>query len=196
MGWLRRWWRRLVYANTRRQDVKKTAFDGKIETIVIIRGHRSAAPGAKSVSGLREFFYYEELEKLIHVPNKRVHFVDREGTSITGAVNRAAKFKPDLIIETHFNAFNSKAHGCECLYSLPSAKMAKEWCAFTSKELKRRNRGAKNVSKARRGRTNVEAAQSVAPQAFLIEPFFGDNSKDYVTVLEMAQCLNKYLINL
>ena len=196
MGWFTRWWRRLVYANTRRVDVKKTVFNGKINKISIVIGHKEIAPGAKSVSGLHEYFYWREVEKLIHVPGKDIRFFYRDGKSITSAIIAATQHKPDLLIETHFNAFNGKAHGCKCLYAPPSAKMAKEWSTFTAKTLKRRNRGAKSIRQAKRGVTNVEVAQTVAPQAFLIEPFFGDNSADYVTPLEMAECLNLYLVNL
>jgi len=189
-----RWLKRIF--NPPKKHWSAKPFKGKIETIVLIRGHKSIAPGAKSVSGLHEWYYWEQVEKLIHVPNKSIHFVNREGTGISGSVERAAKHKPDLIIQLHFNAFNGKAHGCEALYASPSKKIATEWCKFTAKELGRKNRGAKSVDRVGRGRTNVNHAQSAAPQAFLIEPFFGDNSKDYVTVLEMAQCLNKYLVNL
>lgn len=197
---MRHWWRRFKRFFTRPvvrvYETKKKSFDGKIYRIVLIRGHKSSSPGAAGVFGLPEFFYWEQVEKLIYVPNKKVSFVNREGTSIRGAVMRAAEFKPDLIMELHYNAFNGKANGVTARYATPSAKIAEAWCAFTAKELGRRNRKGRNINSVRRGVSNVEVAQSVAPQAFLIEPFFGDNSKDYVTVIEMARCLNKYLTNL
>ena len=189
---IRRWYYKPVRAVQKRIDSNKV----KIKNIVFIVGHKSIAPGAKGVSGMHEFFYWKKVIKLIFSPFFNLHFVDREGTDIAGAIKRAAVYKPDLIIMLHFNAFNKKAHGTTARYSTPSAMIAEQWCTFTAKYLGRRNRKGRNVSDVSRGATNVLLAQQVSPKAFLIEPFFGDNSRDYVTVKEMAECINAYLTKL
>lgn len=189
---IRRWYYKPVRAVQKRIDRANI----RIKNIVFIVGHKSIAPGAKGVSGIHEFFYWKKVIKLISCPFFNIHFVDREGTTIEGAIERAALYKPDLIIELHFNAFNKKAHGTTVRYSTPSAKIAEGWCTFTAKYLGRRNRKGRNVSDVIRGVSNVLGAQKVAPYSFLIEPFFGDNSRDYVTVKEMAECINAYLTKL
>jgi len=196
LGKLKRRIIRWYYKPARAVQKRIDNYTGKIQTIVLIKGHKSISPGANSVADLHEFDYWGIVNELIKVPNKVLHFVDREGTSITGAVNRAAAFKPDLIIEEHFNAFNGNAHGVTSRYATASAKIAEEWCVFTAKYFKSRNRKGRNISDVKRGVTNVLAAQRVAPKAFLIEPFFGDAVSDYVAPEIMAKCLSEYLTNL
>ena len=155
----------------------------------IIVGHTNKSPGAYS-SQLKttEYAYMSEFASLLKLEVMRfecsasIHFRDDGG--ISGAYLRALSNGPACIIELHFNAFNGIVSGCETLFSEKGDDVGVRERLFAQKiqnamvsALDNQDRGLKHrVSKGERGFFNLSRVSSVP--SILIEPFFGDNSKD------------------
>ena len=170
----------------------------EIKTIGIIVGHTSKSPGAAVIpsgSGKKTYEYFYNLE----VANKLLKFnvcdtvVTRDYKGISGATSEIIKAHVDLSIELHCNAANTRAHGVEALYyNSPSQTFATYFCDQLAARFNRRNRGAKYVVTNGRGVANLQLLADI-PYAIIAEPFFGDNSNDYIPQLDYVGFLSELL---
>lgn len=86
----------------------------------------------------------------------------------------------DLVVQLHLNSFNEEATGCEVWYYTGS-KMGKIFAEHITNKLGKywKNRGAKD------SKTLYWLRKTKAP-SILIESFFCDNAKDYLTSVKMG----------
>lgn len=181
-----------------------------MKKIGIMVGHSDLHKGArmaKPYQYVQEYEYNTVLAAMVaarfnatKVVNK-VFFRDMKG--VIAAYNAAAAWKPDIMVELHFNAATTKkAHGCEVLHG-PSedsrilAEKLHEWICASAPDLRRR--GAKPVAERGRGWANVTA---LAVPTVIVEPFFGSNIDDAeLGLLQMPElahgivdgCLNYFV---
>lgn len=177
--------------------------------IAIVNGHTAKAAGARAVApiGKQEYFFNKDLGqrmlkacKALSVEAKMFY---RDDIGIQGAYKNALAYKPDLIIELHFNAFNGKASGSEVLYSdqfdLAGLK-ERELAQLVQKEICKalgfkghQDRGAKDRPRTKREAGWFNLAQTINVASILVEPFFGDNPDDALRAYqhkdELAQCM-------
>jgi len=173
---------------------------GSIFTIALMVGHTAASSGADSVYSpidgepMSEYEYWTVVTKRMHVTNKNIIVTYRDGMRIAEAVKAACgqHDETDLYMELHFNGFNGKAYGCSAIYGTESRSVADSFCRFMEDKGKRYRR-IKFEGNAPRGSINVRTGQKYAKYSMLVEPFFGDNPKDYVPITVMAEYLSEYL---
>ena len=173
---------------------------GSIVTIALMVGHTFASGGADSayspIDGepMSEYEYWTAVTKRMHVTNKNIIVTYRDGMHIAEAVKAACRQhdETDLYMELHFNAFHKPANGCSVIYGKESRALADSFCKFMQEKGKRYRR-IKFEGNAPRGGLNVRTGQKYAKYSMLIEPFFGNNPKDYVPITVMAEYLSEYL---
>jgi len=79
----------------------------------------------------------------------------------------------DLVLELHFNSFNSPVNGCEALYwhtNMVGKKIAEKFCKLMNLQFGSVNRGAKAISNNTQRGYATFAFQK--PCVVLLEPFF------------------------
>ena len=158
-----------------------------------IIGHTQENKGAFNYDyKLQEFDYWEA----VLIPGFTYVYRYESDGGVEDQVDAAAKKLKESgcthIIEVHFNAYNNKTRGVEALCHDLSWEFASEFTTFASKSLGHKNRGAKNVSTMKHGKPNMEAVKKYSTDSILIEPFFGDNEDDYVTIERMRQLLVEF----
>jgi len=174
----------------------------KIESVGLIVGHSAKAPGAKVISTngtvSSEYQYHRSVVEKITGPSivartaQFAHIAFRDGHGVYGATQEIIKANVDLSIELHTNASSGSASGVEAYYYMPSSKIICDlYCQMFATKFKRKNRGAKDIKKNGRGVTNLSLLQDI-PYAILVEPFFGDNQDDYVSVIMYATFLDDF----
>lgn len=174
----------------------------QIDKVGLIVGHTKKAPGAKviSTSGniTSEYQYHKSVVEKITGPSivakeaQFAHIAYRDNHGIEGATREIIKADIDLSIELHTNASNGSASGVEAFYYMPNSKIICDlYCQMFATRFKRKNRGAKDIKKNGRGVTNLSLLQDI-PYAILVEPFFGDNQDDYVSVIMYATFLDDF----
>lgn len=154
--------------------------------LAVMVGHNEKAPGAFALDpiGMSEFYWNSKVAAaMIEHGRKRgveVRVFFRKKSSSYSAEIRAAyapvnEWRPDAVIELHFNA-TPGASGTETLYAkgreasrLLAERVQKSMVALLGLP----NRGIKNGED--RGQASLVAAN--APMV-LVEPFFGDNLSD------------------
>ena len=153
---------------------------GKLAFVV---GHERGAPGAYGVKplGRYEYDWSRDLGIMVNeLAAKRgieARMFFRDGIGIKGAYRSVKQWKPDVTLESHFNAFNSKAQGTETLIG---SSQSKRWGEIVHKnvcEAFSRNgnsRGVKLITPGGRGYLNLTQIHT----SCLIEPFFGDNTEE------------------
>ncbi len=173
-----------------------------IRKIAIIVGHGDGADkGATNHNGESEFEYQSKaaklVERLMEGDHKLVECFYRSGLGISGVMEKACFWHPDMIIELHNNAFDGKAHGCECLAlhghprSIEMAKLfAKEFTQRFGRKM--RGSGCKELKQGDRGFFSLSLAKGI-PYVILVEPFFGDNPSDWVSHIDYANFLADWL---
>lgn len=157
--------------------------------IGIIVGHTKKAQGAYSKTlGESEYVYNFGLAELIRARAEslgdQVKIEKRDDGGISGAFKRILAWKPDCVIELHFNAANGKATGSECLFSDNYDKAGVRELALAhllargmADALGIVSRGVKErTSRGERGFNNL--SQSTNTACVLIESGFGDNPAD------------------
>lgn len=173
----------------KKRIIKKHPYKVGSNVLCLIVGHTKARQGARSYHGKTEYEVNKEFAHLIAEYSSRlglhviVHFRDFVG--ITGAYLDAVKQDPFAICELHFNAFDGTVSGCEVLYSdindkkpVLERRLATMALDTISYVLGNRKRGIKNkAKKGERGFYNVSQVSNVP--SILIEPYFGDNKKDF-----------------
>ncbi len=108
------------------------------------------------------------------------------GDEITAAYAEIDAWKPAVILELHFNAFNGNASGTEVLYLHDSNRgkaLADAVQSALVSNLRLPDRGSKGRSGGR-GSASLEASDH---PTILTEPFFGDNSVDCERMLELGE---------
>lgn len=152
---------------------------GKLGVIV---GHTSRAKGARFALGGYEYDYNSHIARLISARAAESKTVEcevftRNSGGISGAYQSAIQAGCDVIIELHFNAFNTKVAGTETLCTTdPKDRVFAEYvhrdiCQAFGRDGD--SRGVKPLSRSSRGGRNVYSA-GIIPNC-LVEPFFGDN---------------------
>ena len=162
--------------------------------IGFVRGHEAKAQGAQSNDGLSEYDYWGKvLPEVVRRTVETKEFL-RNGTNIRGAIRRALVWKPDIIIELHFNAYNTSVNGAEVLICDNSQRQIANdllgaWLVFSNKS----NRGVKMKSRGDAGYASVDEMRRGGVQGCLFEPFFGDNPNDYVEPEIMVEFLVEFV---
>ena len=162
--------------------------------IAFVRGHEAKAQGAQSNDGLSEYDYWGKvLPEVVRRTVETKEFL-RNGTNIRGAIRRALVWKPDIIIELHFNAYNTSVNGAEVLICDSSQRQIANdllgaWLVFSNKL----NRGVKMKSSGEAGYASVDEMRRGGVQGCLFEPFFGDNPNDYVEPEIMVEFLVEFV---
>ena len=158
--------------------------------IAIVVGHTSTFGGAFSkFIGKNEYKYHtesvtNELKKLgadIYTHSIWGGYKTRQNAM----ANKLNKENYDIVLELHFNSFNtSTAHGTEALYYVTSSwgkEFAKIFSDKISVSFRLKNRGAKSVINSKdRGYWFLQKQKAVA---VILEPFFGSNGGDVGKVL-------------
>lgn len=96
-------------------------------------------------------------------------------------IEQIKKYKPDLMLDIHFNAFNGKASGVETYYqnkSENSKNIAAKISAAVAEYLSLLNRGAKNRVLPPDGRDYFGMLRNCPYTAVLLETCFIDNATD------------------
>jgi len=162
--------------------------------IGFVRGHEAKAQGAQSNGGLSEYDYWGKvLPEVVRRTVETKEFL-RNGTNIRGAIRNALGWKPDIIIELHFNAYNKSVNGAEVLICDNSQRQIANdllgaWLVFSNKS----NRGVKMKSSGDAGYASVDEMRRGGVQGCLFEPFFGDNPNDYVEPEIMIEFLVEFV---
>lgn len=148
--------------------------------IGLVVGHDMSAKGAWNYNKTEQEydFFKDVLSQVVSQTENTAMFL-RDGTSIRGAIDKAASWSADVIIEFHWNAFNGKAQGSEALSFSASNELAREflvqWCTETGLA----NRGVKKRTARQAGYTSVQRIHERVRQGFLWEAFFGDEPKGF-----------------
>lgn len=148
--------------------------------IFLSAGHHNNDSGA-SGSGYQENKLTIEFRDLVlqvlksKYPTYKV-IVDNDNETLSQYLNRIKTGEGSVVLEIHFDAFNSKAQGCTALiadkHNEPSKKMGEELTDLTSKILNTSNRGVKTESQSNRGRLALTRKTGTT---VLIELEFIDN---------------------
>lgn len=163
----------------------------------IIVPHTREAQGADNhTKKITEYMYGSLMVQSIALPHA---FRDEGG--VFSAARSLVSRGVTATLETHFNAYNGHAEGCEILVlqgdklSEHYARLFVEDFAMKYKRKLRGDKGIKFVSKGDRGYQNLIAAKDAgAKVAILSELFFGDNPADYLDYNEQATFWQNTLI--
>ena len=148
----------------------------------IVVGHTLNRPGAMAAAPISQAEYTwnkdlaGKIKALCDVKAIESRIFYRDGIGISGAYRQVADWGAAMVVELHFNAFNTQAHGTETLYDNDRNAESKAWAQRLQDgmlaALSLRDRGLKERDPGDRGYSSVSAID--IPSA-LIEPFFGDN---------------------
>jgi N-acetylmuramoyl-L-alanine amidase len=150
--------------------------------VAFVVGHHQKAKGKFSnYFGLTEWDFYNKVLK--HFKNPTIFY---HNPSTRSYVNRQIEtgekinsFPFDLVIELHFNSFNTKASGVETFYhhkSIKGRKYAEKFNEVCVRWTGLTLRGAKPLSSS--SQNGYGFLNSNKYPSILIEPFFGDNEND------------------
>ena len=146
--------------------------------IGLVVGHESAKKGAWNYNKTeQEYDYFKDVLTQVVSKTENTEMFLRDGTTIRGAIDKAASWGADIIIEFHWNAYNGVAKGAEALSFSSSNELAREfliaWCSYAQTK----NRGVKQRTPTQAGYTSVQRIHERVRQGFLLEAFFGDSEK-------------------
>jgi N-acetylmuramoyl-L-alanine amidase len=183
-----------------------------MKKLFLIAGHSANDPGASgnfdSVGKVVEATLTKELRDLIAsafvLHNSNPVIKDDDKHNLTQVLNSIANqvHKDDIVIDIHFNAFNTKARGTEAFIptvnSVTEKNLAKDIVEATSKLLVTPNRGVKTEKESNRGRLGFLHGTG---NRILLEICFIDNKEDLESYLknklilasEIATLIEKYL---
>lgn len=149
--------------------------------IAVIVGHEKKSPGSIlniPIGIVTEYEYNTgvalNIKKMAMAYGFTAEIFFRDGCGRTGVKNHALAWKPDLIIELHFDsASDPTIHGCTvlCEETYGQSPISEKFLLMMSVLFQGRNRGVKIPNKNENGWYNV---QSSVP-TYLLEPFFGSN---------------------
>lgn len=159
-------------------------------TLGLIVGHTAKSPGATLATGGSEYWFNKQVANYTAsiAPsmglNVKVFYRDRVG--ISGAYQAALQADCDMLVELHFNAFNTKVTGTEtlCTYDPEDKRLAGLMQAYLCQAFNREgtSRGVKPLPRSARGGRNIYSAPGT-PNC-LVEPFFGDNKREATYALD------------
>lgn len=121
--------------------------------------------------------------------------------SVKTCADKVIKWGADISIELHTNAFNQKAKGCQVNVlsndpeSLKIARKFSEMFCAKFNRVKRDTDGVVEMGRQERGIYNLSVVEPLKV-AILVEPFFGDNKNDYVSVEEYVAFLKDFIESL
>lgn len=169
--------------------------------IAIVIGHEPRSPGAYSkYLGLSEYIYNSEVAaSLSNVADIYRRPLGRGYTSQMITLSEQLKRKNyDLIIELHFNSFNSKANGTETVTYKGNSRSKGYGKLFNELIVSNygiKNRGQKEVDKSGRG---GKFLYLMPADAIILEPFFGDHpeAEKFKDVKEYACIIKDWLLNI
>ena len=148
--------------------------------IGLVVGHEAKAKGAWNYNKTeQEYDYFKEVLSRVVSKTENTAMFLRDGTSIRGAIDKAASWGADIIIEFHWNSFNGKAQGSEALSFSVSNELAREFLVAWCNETGLVNRGVKQRTAKQAGYTSVQRIHERVRQGFLWEAFFGDEAKSF-----------------
>lgn len=147
--------------------------------IAIVVGHDKIEQGAYSnFLEKTEFQYNSEVAKLLPFD---IYFRDEKikgyTSKVTELANRINKKHYDLVVELHFNSFNTIANGSEALYYKNSKLGQRHSEVFVNRLVSAYGnfpRGAKMKIETDRGGVFLK---KVNAPCIIVEPFFGDNKE-------------------
>lgn len=179
-----------------RDVIAKVDMQLRGKRIAIIVGHEKGKPGAVLQFGLKkgmpEYVFNtrtaELLSKRLAVSGANPATIFRDHIGITGAYEKARAYRPDFVIELHFNSSaDESASGVETLISSKGSTFTQTTervfaVAFAdemnrlspSTSRRRHGNGVLECRKEDRGGVNVNALGDIP--SVLIEPFFGSNN--------------------
>jgi N-acetylmuramoyl-L-alanine amidase len=168
----------------------------RIDKVGIIVGHTAKSPGAVITNGetvTNEYLYNSAVVAELVKNGCLDFYTTRDNGGIQQATRNIIHEEIDLSIELHTNAFNRQAYGCEALYYTQQSKRPAElFCQYFCDFFDRKNRGAKDVVKNGRGVYNLQLLEDI-PYAVLVEPFFGDNQREFISVKDYASFLIDFI---
>ena len=183
-------------------DIPETA-NVKGTKVALVLGHSFTGPDKGATgNGTNEVAYNSAVMDLVKAELGDLVSVVKGSSSVDAAI-KAKALSPDIVIQMHLNAYNGTAKGCEVLVvkgdskSYPLAeKFAKEFTdAFSNVPMRRfSDQGKKILSSNDRGVTSLITSGSV--KKVLVEPFFIDNSANFVPKEEYAKFLIKFIRSL
>ena len=166
--------------------------------IAIVVGHDKVEQGAFSPYLQKsEYKYHSEVAVILPFD---VYFRSTSGgykTKMEVLAKEINKKDYDLVVELHFNSFNSVANGTECLY-LNGSVIGKRWAEVYSEKISKAysttNRGAKEISGS--NQNGYWFLKLMKAPAIIVEPFFADhkealkftNTNDYAKRLYEIFC--------
>lgn len=145
--------------------------------VAIIVGHSKSKQGAYSpYLGLTEWEYHNKVAQSLRGVD--LFYRNPYKSTISGikeVCKEVNKKRYELVISLHFNSFNKKAQGVECLHyskNKHTESVAELFCEEVAKEFGIKNRGTKPIrSTKENGGTLILGVNS---DVILVEPFFGD----------------------
>ena len=176
---------------------KESDIKHKQKTVCLIVPHSKKKKGAYSKElGHHEYTYINDFYEKSLVPALMKRYIQakvikRDGLGIVGAYREALKYRPCMIMEWHFNAFNGKARGFEILFKEDLAHevlLAQNMLYCLLGALGTKKRGLRRKLKGERGFVNVSQTSKIP--SLLLEPFFGDNSEDALNFHEKREILS------
>ncbi len=183
-----------------------------MKKLYLIAGHNNTDPGASgnfdTVGKVVEASLTKELRDLIasaftlHNNNTVVKDDDKHTLAqVLNTINTTVH-KDDIVIDIHFNAFNTKARGTEAFIptvnSTVEKELAKDIVEAIAKLLNTPNRGVKTERESNRGRLGFLHGLG---NRILLEICFIDNKEDIESYLknkfllakEIAKAIEKYI---
>ena len=145
--------------------------------VAIVVGHDKIEQGAYSnLLKQSEFAYHSELVKLLPFD---IYYRSTKGSYMDKMRELAKQINGKgytLVVELHFNMFNGKANGTECLYHHKSSvgkRYAEIYCKKVVNEYGTVLRGAKGISSG----NGFGFVSLMDAPALVVEPIFGDNKE-------------------
>lgn len=183
--------------------------ESKKMKIAIIEGHGDKSgstidTGSLHYNGKTELTYTREVTKLLNERKAEIrHEIKtfKQFPSVGECAKEVIAWKPDVSFECHTNAYNGKAKGCQAqvLSNDPASfKFAKAFAeAFCKKfgRVLRDGDGVLEMGRKERGIYNLTSVEAL-PASVLLEPFFGDNKADYVSVEDYVNFLIEFFNSL
>lgn len=163
--------------------------------VVLIVGHNARDKGAYSpYLKMSEYDYWSEVVKGLDIPVLRRNANRGYGLEMREMLSRLERIDYDIAIELHFNSAISNASGAEVLVykSNKKAKILAQNLLDRLVDKGHRIRGIIEVSHERE-RNGAYGICNSKGHYLLIEPFFGSNEKDCISVNEMRGILKKFI---
>lgn len=163
-----------------------------IMKILVTVGHNNKEKGA---------YAYDRKTQEYHYWKQVLRRVDIEGVEVASRDNGedlelfySIQDHYDLVIECHYNAYNGTIRGAECLVLEDASTYG--WAMQFLIHMRVRGykvRDVRFIDKDMRGHKNLTLMSERGDNAFIVEPFFGDNCEDYIPPDKMASLLIGYL---